>query len=214
MSNQLLDYSEYFNSQRALWHVHTDYTDGSCSIEEVFDLAAARGIEFICFIEHIRRCPTYPPEAFRNRITKCSAECGVEAIVGFEAKLLHDGAVNIPEQDLNAFIFLAEHGHISSSKEEYLSILFKGLSDPVITGWVHPGLFAMRMRWTFSNHELDRIVSVMRQNELVYEMNKRYGLPVPPLSDALRQANIPFFTGVDFHREEDLEEAACTGQTP
>jgi putative hydrolase len=214
MGNRLLDYAEYFNSQRALWHVHTNYTDGKCSIEEILDLAVARGIEFVCFIEHIRRRPTYSPEAFRDEIMQCSAEREIEAIVGFEAKLLHDGTVNIPDQDLDAFIFLAEHGNISPSKEEYVSILLEGLSNPVVSGWVHPGLFAKRMGWTFSSHESEQIASVMRQNELVYEMNKRYRLPVPSLSDALKRVNIPFFTGVDFHQKGDLEDSVCADPMP
>lgn len=205
MGNKLLDYSEYFKSTKALWHVHTSYTDGKCSVKEVFDLAGHRGIEFICFIEHIRSRPTYSPEDLMNEIIKYSSEKGIQAILGFEAKLLPHGSISIPEQKLNAFIFLAEHGNVSNSKEEYFSTLLKGLSNKAISGWVHPGLLAMRMGWKFSNQELDQIVSVMKQNELVYEMNKRYGLPLPPLTDALMRANIPFFHSVDFHEEEDLE---------
>jgi hypothetical protein len=63
----------------------------------------------------------------------------------------------------------------------------------------------MKMRWKFSNHELNQIVSVMKKNELVYEMNERYGLPLSPLTKALVRANIPFFHSVDFHEEKDLE---------
>lgn len=205
MGNKLLDYSAYFKSTKALWHVHTSYTDGKCSVKEVFDLAGDRGIEFICFIEHIRSRPTYSPEDLMNEIIKYSSERGIQAILGFEAKLLHDGSISIPAQELNAFIFLAEHGNVSNSKEEYFLTLLKGLSNKAINGWVHPGILAMRMSWKFSNQELNKIVSVMKQNELVYEMNERYGLPLPPLTDALMRANIPFFQGVDFHEEEDLE---------
>ena len=129
MGNKLLDYSEYFNSPKALWHVHTSYTDGKCSVKDVFDIASDRGIEFICFIEHIRSFPTYSPENLKHEITKYSSKKGIQAILGFEAKLLHNGNISIPEQELNAFIFLAEHGKISNSKKEYFLTLLKGTDN-------------------------------------------------------------------------------------
>lgn len=205
MRNLLLAYAKYFNTPKGLWHVHSNYTDGQYSIEKIFDLAASHGIEFICFIEHIRREPSYDPHAFMREVAIHSTERHVHAIVGFEAKLLHDGSINAPD-NLDSFIFLAEHGTVSCDKDEYFATLLKGLSNPRLSGWVHPGLFAQRMKWNFSNHEIDLLISALKQNHLIYETNLRYNVPVPFLSTALQWANIPHFIGVDFHQEEDLTE--------
>ncbi|RLC81215.1 MAG: hypothetical protein DRJ03_08225 [Chloroflexi bacterium] len=207
MTNPLLAHAIHFRDPRALWHVHTNYTDGQCSVEEIFELAAALGFDFIAFIEHIRRQPGYSPRALQDEIARYSDLHKIQAIVGFEAKLLRDGTVDVPRWGIDdAFILLAEHGDVASSQEEYLNILLQGLSDPAISGWAHPGLFALRKGWVFSEQELGRIMSVMQRGALVYEVNKRYRAPVPPLSDALAQANLPFFIGIDFHREQDLED--------
>lgn len=212
MVYRLTDYDTYFHSDRALWHVHTSRTDGEFTVEEVLDRAAARGVEFVCFIEHIRSEPTYSPEALREEVARCSRERGVRAMVGFEAKLLPDGTVDIPRDGLEGFVFLAEHGGLVERQEEYVGALTEGLSNPVVSGWVHPGLHASRMRWTFGPHDVDRIVEMMTQNHVVYEVSKKYHLPVPPLADALVAAGLPCFTGVDLHHEADWQWLG-TGRT-
>ena len=203
MRNPLLAYAKYFNTPKGLWHVHSNYTDGQCSVEKIFDLAVSHGIEFICFIEHIRREPSYDLHAFMHEVTIHSTERHIHAIVGFEAKLLHDGSINAPD-NLDSFIFLAEHGTVGCDKNEYIAALLKGLSNPRLSGWVHPGLFAQRMKWTFSDHEIDLLISALKQHHLIYEINLCYDVPVSLLSTALQRANIPHFIGVDFHQEEDL----------
>jgi histidinol phosphatase-like PHP family hydrolase len=205
MGNRLLRYSRYFHSQRAWWHVHTRYTDGRCSVKEIFELAVVRHIEFICFIEHVRPYPSYSVEALRTEVARYGREYGVQAALGFEVKLLRGGMLNIPQGGLDGLIFLAEHGAVADIKEEYVSTLVSGLRNAVVNGWVHPGLFAKKKGWTFSDVDLERIASVMREKQLVYEVNKRYGLPVSRLSDFLEAAGVPCFTGIDFHSEEDLE---------
>jgi histidinol phosphatase-like PHP family hydrolase len=204
MKNFLFKYAKYFNSRKALWHVHTNYTDGECSVEDIFRIARLKNIEFICFIEHIKSSPTYSVDLLRNHIKEHSIESGILTILAFEAKLLSQGEIDVPNEEIDSAIFLAEHGHISHDKEEYISILLKGLSNPIINGWVHPGLFAKRMGWLFSDADIVSLVSVLKQNQLLYEKSKRYTLPFGKLADSLDSEAIPFFTGLDVHHTRDI----------
>ncbi len=210
MNDRLLKYSRFFLDPSAMWHIHTTHTDGKCTVSEVFDIAKKDGLQFICFIEHIRSKPSYEPDAFIQEVKALSTSTGVCSLVGFEAKLLSDGSVDLPEMPSETLVFLAEHGIPCENKDEYLSTLIKGLSQSVVSGWVHPGLLAMKMGWKFSRSDAQKIATVLRERDLVYEINKKYGLPPSELSAALSDAQLPFFVGLDFHHPDDVNRRGST----
>ena len=104
-------YESYFNT--GLWHVHTHYTDGKHSVDEICSRANALGFPLVCFAEHVRRSPDYDVEAFLAEVNAAAQKWPDMIILsGLEAKLLPDGIPDCRENLMEKVdvLFLAEHG--------------------------------------------------------------------------------------------------------
>ena len=80
---------------RYLFHLHTTSTDGELTVRQYFEYASQQRIQRLIFLEHIRRNPQYDVEAFVGEVKENSQRCRIPAVVGFEAKLLPDGRLDI-----------------------------------------------------------------------------------------------------------------------
>ena len=96
---------------RYLFHVHTPYTDGEISVAGYFDHARRLGFDHIIFLEHIRREPKYDVAAFAEEVRRTSHERGIRATLGFEAKLLPAGRLDISDEHIAIaeVVGIAEH---------------------------------------------------------------------------------------------------------
>jgi len=137
--------------QPSLFHLHTDFTDGKLSVKEYFEFARKHGIERLIFLEHIRREPTYDVNQFVFEVSHYTELYGIEGVVGFEAKLLPHGELNVRREhvELAEFIGIAEHGfpddvnQLVKAFQSVLSFYPREYPDKQFV-WVHPGLWFKR----------------------------------------------------------------------
>lgn len=196
---------------RYLFHLHTTYTDGQVPVRAYFDLAVRAGLERLIFLEHIRAAPRYDVEQFIAEVRGCAAEFGVEALVGFEAKVLPGGALDISADHVHAadVLGIAEHGFPSDfdlwQSSLRLALQSYGRAEkPVV--WVHPGLWLKKHGLLEAQEQEYR--SLLRHAQDVgvkVEVNRRYGLLPAHLLDAV--AHEALVWGADAHRLEDAEAA-------
>jgi histidinol phosphatase-like PHP family hydrolase len=149
-----------------LFHIHTVHTDGFLSVRDYFDFAGSVGIERVIFLEHIRRRPTYDTAEFARQVRECSAASGIPACVGFEAKLLADGRLDIaPEAiELADVIGIAEHGFppdftllrdaFSRAVEDCRDLVY---CKEIV--WAHPGLWLKK----------DNLINIYINNYIYYK---------------------------------------------
>jgi histidinol phosphatase-like PHP family hydrolase len=64
-----------------LFHVHTDYTDGKLSVENVCEFAKKQGFDSVIFTEHIRSEPTYDYTQFAKRVLRAGEEYGLKRVL-------------------------------------------------------------------------------------------------------------------------------------
>src|ERR1035437_6033754 len=102
-----------------LFHLHTRYTDGALSPNEYFEFAQQHGYQRLIFLEHIRRSPKYDVSQFISEIRECESRFEVAATIGFEAKVLPGGDLDISDEHLKLaqVVGIAEHGFKGSLKE-------------------------------------------------------------------------------------------------
>jgi putative hydrolase len=196
--------------RRYLFHFHTDFTDGKLSVKDYFDYAAKSDIDTLVFLEHIRREPNYDIGKFISEIRECGRSHTVEAIIGFEAKLLPDGDLDISEEhhSLANVIGIAEHSF--PDQPEVLNRAFVEAVDKFrscmpqkILVWVHPGLwFKRRGLMPHDQPIYHSMMKYARSAGVFVERNLRHDLISS--QDAQKLGPGGTVTGADAHRLEDL----------
>lgn len=194
-------------SGRSLFHLHTDFTDGELSVKQYFEFASKQGIEQLIFLEHIRREPTYDVGQFVFKVKHYAEVYGIEGIVGFEAKLLPRGELDIRREhvELAKFIGIAEHGFPEDVKllvEAFRSVLerYPGEYSLQQFVWVHPGLWFKR-RGKLNHPAYRHMVKLARGSPVWIERNLRYELPS---WDIVGYESERVVVGIDSHSAKDL----------
>lgn len=202
-------------SGRYLFHLHTSYTDGRVSVREYFELAAARRLDRLLFLEHIRAEPRYDVRQFAEEVGECSAAFGVPALVGFEAKLLPGGALDVAEEHaaMAEVIGLAEHGFPADYALWHASLrqalqTYAGRWRDKHLVWVHPGLWLKR-QGLLETHEQEyrELIGLAQALGIKIERNRRYGLLPSQILDAVHPGSL--VCGADAHCREDAEAAVA-----
>lgn len=205
---------------RYLFHLHTTYTDGHVPAAAYFDLARRAGLERLIFLEHIRAQPGYDVLQFVAEVHACAAAFGVPALVGFEAKVLPGGALDISDEHaaLADVIGIAEHGFPAdyglwhASLTEALTRCAAQYRDQAVV-WVHPGLWLKRSGLLeVRQREYAALIEYAQQRGVKVESNLRYGLLPAPLRGAVRPDLL--VCGADAHRLEDAQAALAEQGLP
>lgn len=193
--------------RKYLFHLHTDFTDGKLSVRDYFEFAHKRGIERLIFLEHIRRALSYNIRKFIAEIGRCSDTYEIVGVVGFEAKILPSGKLDIdPEHlELAQFIGVAEHGFPDDVKmlvEAFEAVLdfYPGQYTDKQFVWVHPGLW-FRQRNLLLHPVYWEMLAKAGRYPIWIEHNLRYelpckGVPIPQSARAI--------VGLDAHTLGDL----------
>jgi len=200
---------------RYAFHLHTTATDGHLTVADYVGFAQARRLDRLIFLEHVRREPTYDVDAFVAEVHREAAAAGVAASVGFEAKLLPGGALDIGEGALAhaEVVGLAEHGFPDDDALYWVSLdaaleRCAALAPAQTVVWVHPGLYLRRRgrleaSWVAYRERVERALDL----GVAVERNLRYGLA----PDGAADDEAALVTGVDAHRWRDLERAFPPG---
>ena len=194
---------------RVLFHCHTHYTDGQPSVAEYLRWASERSVDRVIFLEHIRREPSYDVEAFVSEIRAESERHAVPAVVGFEAKVLPGGALDISAEHaaLAEVIGIAEHGFPDDPemwKTSLASAFATWGAAEQLAVWVHPGLW-LKKSGRLDSHRDDYaflLAYAQRQGVLV-EQNQRYRLLPDDLAETIQPDLL--VRGADAHRIEEAE---------
>lgn len=196
---------------RVLFHCHTSHTDGQPTVEAYVRHARACGIERVIFLEHIRRAPSYDVPAFVDEVRESGARHGVPVAVGFEAKVLPGGDLDLADEhlDLADVIGIAEHGFPDDAElwRDSLQRAFethgsRAAERPAV--WVHPGLWLKKARRMAElRDDYVSLLDAAQQAGVLVERNRRYGLLA---EEDLALVRPEFLVhGADAHRLADVD---------
>jgi len=175
-------YSAY-EGRRYWFHLHTIRTHGRSTVREYLELAHELGIERVAFLEHVRLRPSYDTRAFAREVVAEAASVGLEAYVGFEAKVLPGAGLDIEERLLETAdaIGIAEHGYLGNAES-----LARDFVDIVrgVTGqypqqsfvWVHPGSWLRRSGDSAARGAYERMIGAALGAGVRIERNLKYDL--------------------------------------
>jgi DNA polymerase (family X) len=128
-------------------HVHTDWSDGSDSLEAMAEAAQARGYEYVAITDHSRGLGiahglTIPRvQAQRQQIDELNRRLAPFRVLhGVEVNVRGDGSLDYPDDVLDQFdlVAAAVHGSFDLSEATMTARVLKALRHPAVNVLCHP----------------------------------------------------------------------------
>lgn len=187
------------------WHVHTSFTDGSATVDQICAAAVRSAVPLVAFTEHVRRTVDYDFGDLLEQVDRARNEHNLTILSGVEAKVLPDGTIDVDEGVLASvdYPIFAYHS-FPADKNAFLSSLEKVISSGQVHAWAHPGTFTARTGIDLVDDELDEVMRLMARHRVALELNTRYMTPNARWAAAARRNGVAAVRGSDIHSLDDL----------
>jgi DNA polymerase (family 10) len=200
---------------RGMIHVHSSYSDGLVSIEEMAKACRKLGYDYLCLSDHSRSAfyaGGLSVERLREQMTE-AAEVNEKlapfhVFCGIESDILADGSLDYPEDVLAEldFVIGSVHSNLTMKPEAATERLLRAVENPYLTILGHPSGALLLSRAGYEYDE-QRLFSALKAKNVVLEHNcnpHRLDPDWPALRRAGR-SGIRIALCPDAHSREDLE---------
>jgi len=164
---------------RGTFHVHTTYSDGRNTMQEMLDAAATRGWEYVGISDH-SKAAYYAGGLTEDRLREQQAEIArrekdvapMRVFRGTEADILPDGSIDYGEKVLAKFDFViaSVHSNFKMERDEMTDRILRALDDPHVTFLGHLTGRKLLSREGYSV-EYDRIFDKAAARGVMIEIN-------------------------------------------
>ncbi len=200
-------------------HMHSTWTDGQASIEEMAVAAKSRGLKYIAITDHSKRVTMVGGltadklqqewaeiDELRKRLT------GITLLKGVEVDILERGGLDIPDEVLAEadWVVASVHFGQQQSREQITGRVLDALQNPHVDAIAHPTGRMLLARKPYEI-DLDAVMRAARDNGKVLELNahpKRLDLDDVACA-AAKSYGIPVVISTDAHRPEGLDAMRC-----
>ena len=120
-------------------------------------------------------------------------------------KVLPDGTLDVDDSILKQIDYpiFAFHS-FPKDIDVYLDALYNVLKNPYVNTWAHPGAFLKKAGLDLPENELSRVFKVLRDTEILVELNAKYNVPSDAWMGLARHYKMNFVRGNDCHRVEEF----------
>ena len=128
-------------------HVHSDWTDGRATLEQMALAARERGLDYVCFSDHSQSLAMIGglgPErllAQIETIRELDARLeGIRLLAGIEVDILADGRLDLPDDALARldFVTASIHSGFGQSETQIMARLTGAMRNPHVRSIAHP----------------------------------------------------------------------------
>ncbi len=201
---------------RGILHVHTNYSDGVNTIEQMAVAAKKLGAEYLGIAEHSQSAQYangLSPERVRQQHQEIDALNkklkGIRVLKGIEVDILPDGRLDYPNKLLATFDFViaAVHTHFTMSKAEMTKRIVAAMRNPHVTMLAHPTGRLLLSRDPYAV-DMDKIIAEAAKLGVILEINahpQRLDLDWRLCKTAKQQGAL-FAINPDAHRTEGLRD--------
>jgi DNA polymerase (family 10) len=199
-----------------LFHVHTTWSDGASSLEEMAEAAKKLGMQYIGLSDH-SKAAFYANGLDESRLLEQaklvaklnSTEKVFHIFHGSEVDILSDGSLDFSDSVLKKldFVIGSVHSRLSMSKEDATKRIITALKNPYLTVLGH---MTGRLLLGRSGYELniDEVIKTAARNKKVIEINAnphRLDMDWRYLRKA-KSAGVKFMIGPDAHSISGLDD--------
>lgn len=199
-------------------HLHTTYSDGTGSVEEMVAAAHARGLSYIALTDHSQRVYSAGGMDARQvgeywkKIDQVNERLrrdgdSFRVLKGIEVDVLANGDLDLDDDVLAQadWVVASLHFDLDQSREEIHHRLFRALSNPYVCVMAHP---TGKTAWTDFRIDLDR--------NYLFETAKKYGKALELNSQprrldldwrsclAARKIGVPIVISTDSHTPDEM----------
>ncbi|MCS7000459.1 MAG: PHP domain-containing protein [Bacteroidota bacterium] len=164
---------------RGMIHVHTTWSDGQNTIEEMALHARQLGFEYIVICDHSQSA-AYAGGLTVERVLQQKAEIealnkrlqGITILHGIESDILPDGSLDYPDEVLIHFdvVVASVHTHFNLSRHEQTARILRAIANPYTTILGHP-TGRLLLRRSGYDVDLDAILAEAARTGTVIEFN-------------------------------------------
>ncbi len=199
------------------FHVHSMYSDGRGSIEEIAKKAKERGLRVIAIADHSIEHPLGLDEGKARRrkqeIELCQDRFGLRILDAVECGIDADGRIEKPKHDFELVIASI---HESLPAEEYCKRVIKCAKTQEfdVLGHYRSSIFGVDE----GIGELDlEVIDVLIENEIALELNTAHLAPPSELLDVLKEEGLAkklvYSVGSDSHSVERVGDVKWAVET-
>ena len=128
-------------------HVHSDWTDGRASLEQMALAAREKGLDYLCFCDHSQSLAMtggLNPERLLAQIQAIreldERMEGIHLLAGTEVDILADGRLDLPDDVLAHldFVTASIHSGFAQPKERLMERILGAMRNPHVRSIAHP----------------------------------------------------------------------------
>ena len=160
-------------------HVHSDWTDGRATLEEMALSARDHGLDYLCFCDHSQSLAMtggLTPDRVLAQIEEIRALdarlAGIRVLAGIEVDILADGRLDLPDDILAKldFVTASIHSGFTQPKEKIMERILGAMRNPYVRSVAHPTGRLIGRREGYEI-ELDTIARIAAETGTYLEIN-------------------------------------------
>jgi DNA polymerase (family 10) len=195
-------------------HVHSKWSDGTSSIEEIAKAAQKRGYQYVALCDHSQSL-RIAHGLDETRLLKQIEEIDrineklkdFQILKGTEADILTDGKIDHPDKVLRRldFVVAAVHSGFKQEKEKMTKRIVRALENPLVHCLAHPSGRLLGARAPYEV-DIDEVMEAAKKHGKVLEINatfERLDLDDIHCMKA-KQMGIRMAIGTDSHRLDQM----------
>ncbi len=168
-----------FQSLKGVVHIHTTYSDGANSIEEIVKYLIEKGFSYAGITDHSKSA-YYANGLKEDDIKKQHEEIDklnekykeFKIFKGIESDILRDGSLDYPDNILEKFDFViaSVHSSFNLSKQEMTDRIIKAIENPYTTILGHPTGRLILFREAYKL-DIDKVLEALKNSKKFVEIN-------------------------------------------
>jgi len=196
-------------------HMHTTWSDGAHSIEEMAQACMARGYQYIAITDHsqyLKVANGLTPERLLKQIEEIRAVnekyADIEVFCGTEMDILPDGTLDFEDEILEQldFVIASIHSSFNQPQEQIMERLHAACKNPHVHMIAHPTGRIVGQREGY-NPDIEQLIKWASEYGKILEVNAspyRLDLRTEHLIQAI-EAGVNIAINTDAHATEQLD---------
>jgi DNA polymerase (family 10) len=196
-------------------HVHSKYSDGMASLEEIMAKAEAMGLSWVAVCDHsqgLKVAGGVPVEDLfkkKKRIEELNARSKkVKLVFGAEVDILSDGTLDYPDEVLKEidFVIAAIHTGFQQTEKQITQRIVSALKHPLVHALSHPTGRVIGEREPYEVN-MEEVMKTAKEHGKALEINcyyKRLDLNDIHVKACVEMC-IPLIIGTDAHIVDQME---------
>ena len=203
---------------RGDFHVHSDYSDGTATLEEIVKKAETMGLEWIAVCDHSQSLKIGGGLSLARMEEKFSAiqkinrkSKNVTLLCGTEVDITNDGGLDYPDELLRKldFVIASIHAGFKQDEKTLTNRIIKAMRHPLVHSIAHPTGRLIGERDAYAVN-LEMVLEEAAQTNTALEINaypQRLDLN-DIYSRAAKDKGVKITIGTDAHRLDQMENLA------